>query len=158
MLIKPIQWHLLWWFYNDRYWNTVMIWYSGCFHTHTHCPKNYLILPEPVTVTTVYMSCFRRHKYIFIVASALHPDRLGFYAQEPDYFNRMSSILNTVNSARMCRAGRQLPPTPPPPNRRLELALNKFTDLALPFHLHMIRQHRANIMQVGIQAVVDCRQ
>jgi hypothetical protein len=41
----------------------------------------------------------------------------------------------------------QLPSTAP--NRRLEAALNKFTDIALPFHLHMIAQHRINILRVS---------
>jgi hypothetical protein len=43
---------------------------------------------------------------------------------------------------------------PTGPNRRLEAALNKFTDLALPFHLHMIAQHRSNIIRVSSKCVL----
>jgi len=43
---------------------------------------------------------------------------------------------------------------PAVPNRRLEAALNKFTDLALPFHLHMIAQHRSNIIRVSSKCIL----
>lgn len=33
-------------------------------------------------------------------------------------------------------------------NKRLELTLNKFTNIALPFHLDIVNQHRVNIESV----------
>ena len=56
------------------------------------------------------------------------------------------SFPHLPSSSPSCRSATHLPQTPP---KRLELALDKFCNIALPFYLQIISRHTSNIIKVN---------
>ena len=76
-------------------------------------------------------------------SSTYSPVKLRSTSFSPATISRSSPHL--PSSSPSCRPRRHLPQTP---NKRLDLALDKFSNIALPFYLQIISCHTNNIAKV----------